>query len=202
MWAIWTSRNSITHDNGTTDPVHSVKRIRDDLAILDLPSGHTKIMPGFGWKPPDDGWIKVNTDAGVALDARKCGAGGVARTASGFVGAWSKPQEGVTDPLVAEALALREGVLFAKLRGFAQVVMEVDCLEVVDLWVTRQASRSLIAPILFEVEELARDFTSFCIKHVKRHSNHSAHLCAKLACTLGVSECWMSSPPSFLVTSI
>jgi hypothetical protein len=85
MWAIWTSRNSITHDIGTTDPVHSLKRIRDDLAILDLPSGHTKIMPGFGWKPPDDGWIKVNTDAGVALDARKCGAGGVARTASGFI---------------------------------------------------------------------------------------------------------------------
>ena len=74
----------------------------------------------------DDGWVKVNTDASVVLDARRSGGGGVARSASGFIGAWSKPHEGGIDPFVAESLALR-GVLFGKLRGFAQVVMEVDC---------------------------------------------------------------------------
>jgi ribonuclease HI len=202
MWAIWTSRNNITHDNGSIDPVQSLRRIREVLAILDLPRDHARTMPGFGWRPPGDGWVKVNTDAGVALDARKSGAGGVARTATSFIGAWSKPLVGVTDPLVAEALALREGVIFAKLRGFTQVVMEVDCLELVDHWTMRQGSRSLIAPVFIEIEELASSFTSFVIQHVKRHSNNSAHLCARFACTLERSDCWMSSPPSFLVTSI
>ena len=56
-------------------------------------------------------------------------------------------------PPLAEALALRDGVIFAKLRGFTHVVMEVDCVEVVDQWIARQESRSLIAPLLFEIEE-------------------------------------------------
>ena len=95
---------------------------------------------------------------------------------------------------------MRDGVIFAKLRGLVQVQVEVDCLELVDLWVTRQASRSIVAPILFEIEELASSFLSFVIHHVKRHANNSAHLCAQLASTLEVSECWMDSSPSFLVS--
>ena len=66
------------------------------------------MLPGFGWRPPDEGWIKINTDAGVDRDARRSGAGGIARSNTKYMGAWSKPLPGVTDPLVAESLALRE----------------------------------------------------------------------------------------------
>ena len=64
-----------------------------------------------------------------------------------------KPLLGITDPLVAETLSLREGVIFAKLRGFQHVIMETDCLEVVNLWKTRSSSRSVVAPILLEIGE-------------------------------------------------
>ena len=37
MWAIWTSRNNITHDKGGLDPIQSMKMTRDTLALLDLP---------------------------------------------------------------------------------------------------------------------------------------------------------------------
>jgi len=47
----------------------------------------------------------------------------------------------VTDPLIDEAMALREGVTFAQFRGVSHVVMEVDCLEVVNLWSSRDNSR-------------------------------------------------------------
>ena len=40
---------------------------------------------------------------------------------------------GITDPLIAEALALRDGVLFAHLRGYSEVVFESDNLEIVNL---------------------------------------------------------------------
>ena len=40
---------------------------------------------------------------------------------------------GVTDPLIAEAMSVREGVRFAKLRGSQEVIIEIDCLEVVEL---------------------------------------------------------------------
>jgi glyoxylase-like metal-dependent hydrolase (beta-lactamase superfamily II) len=118
MWAIWSSRNNITHDKGVLDPVQTMVRTREALDVLDIPRYHAKVLPGHGWRPPDEGWIKINTDAGVSLENRKSGAGGVARNPSGFIGAWSKPYPGVTNPLIAEALALRDGVIFAKLRGF------------------------------------------------------------------------------------
>jgi hypothetical protein len=106
MWAIWTSRNSWTHDRGAFDPVHSMKMAKEALAVLELPKKMTAILPGYGWRPPDGDIIKINTDGGLSFEARKGGAGGVARTTSAFLGAWSKPYEGVTDPLTVEALSL------------------------------------------------------------------------------------------------
>jgi hypothetical protein len=75
----------------------------------------------------------MNTDAGISSDTSMSGAGGIARTKIDFIGAWSKPIHGVTDPMIAEALSLRGGVIFAQLRGFSRVVMEVDCLEILNL---------------------------------------------------------------------
>jgi hypothetical protein len=100
---------------------------------MELPRNHARILPGHGWRPPEEGWVKINTDAGISSDTAMSGAGGIARTKTDFIGAWSKPYQGVTDPMIAEALSLRDGVIFAQLRGYSQVVMEVDCLEIVNL---------------------------------------------------------------------
>ncbi|KAK1668935.1 hypothetical protein QYE76_057094 [Lolium multiflorum] len=143
MWAIWTSRNSWTHDRGAFDLAHSMKMAKEALAVLELPMKMTAMLPGHGWRPPDGDLIKINTDDDLSFEARRGGAGGVARTAYAFLGAWSKPYEGVADPLTAEALSLRDGVMFARLRGFTRVIMEVDCLEIVNLWNTQS---DLLAP--------------------------------------------------------
>jgi hypothetical protein len=45
----------------------------------------------------------------------KGGGGGVARSHLSFIGAWCKQYSGVTDPLIAEVLGLRHGVIFARL---------------------------------------------------------------------------------------
>ena len=78
--------------------------------------------------PPDGACVKINTDAGTDSSLEKGGAGGVARSSSGFLGAWCKPHAGVTDPLVAEALSLRDGVIYATLQGLQDVMMKMDCL--------------------------------------------------------------------------
>ena len=77
---------------------------------------------------------QINTDGALDTQLRVGGVGGVARSHLSFMGAWSKPIPGVTDPSIAKTLALREGVIFAQLRGFSHVAMEVRCLEVVKLW--------------------------------------------------------------------
>jgi hypothetical protein len=69
--------------------------------------------------------------------------------------------------------------------------MEIYCLDIVNLWHSRHVDRSAVAPILDEVGELVSDFASFLVKHVRRSANNSAHLGAKLTCTLEMTSSWL-----------
>jgi hypothetical protein len=66
----------------------------------------------------------------------------------------------------------------------------------------RAISRSVVAPIMAEIEGLASLFSSFAIKHVIRAANSPAHLCVKFACTLEITCCWMGTSHSFLTSSV
>lgn len=85
MWAIWHSRNRIVHDEVSLDPIQTVNRIKEDLALLDIPSACAAVLPGHGWRPPEDGVIKINTDAAVNSEIGKAGAGVVASSATALV---------------------------------------------------------------------------------------------------------------------
>ena len=50
--------------------------------------------------------------------------------------------------------------------------------------------------------ELASSFLSFDIQHVMRTANYPAHLCAKYASTLSVTESWLDKTPRFLFSSM
>uniref|UniRef100_A0A3B6LUG4 RNase H type-1 domain-containing protein n=1 Tax=Triticum aestivum TaxID=4565 RepID=A0A3B6LUG4_WHEAT len=80
--------------------------------------------------------------------------------------------------------------------------METDCQDFVNLWSLRHNSRSVVALIIAEIGEHACSFTSFFIQHISRSANFSTHLCAKQVSTLDVTDCWMGSMHSFLVTSL
>jgi hypothetical protein len=45
----------------------------------------------------------------------------------------SKSCDEISNYLIAKALAFRYGVTFSELRGFPKMVMEIDCLDVVNL---------------------------------------------------------------------
>ena len=87
------------------------------------------MLPGYGWRPPDANNIKITTDASINFGDGIAGAGGVARSASVFLRAWCKPYMGVSDPLIAEVQAMKEGMIFSSLRGFTEVTLETECLE-------------------------------------------------------------------------
>ena len=202
MWSIWHSRNSIKHGEEGRDPLSTMRATKEAIALLHLPHKDTHVLPGFGWRPPNEGFVKINTARAINSDSGVAGAGGGARSSTALLAAWCKPQVGITDPLVAESLSLREGVLFASLRGYSHVIMETDSLEIVHLWNDRHNTRSIVAPILLEIGELTSSFDFFTIQHVSRTANLPAHLCVKRACSLMVTESWLGSEPSFLVTSL
>ena len=202
MYYIWSSRNRWTHDREAYDPAQAVKWVHEMLALLELPKKKSGVNTAQCWRPPDVGWVKINTDAAISSEFSKGGAGGVARSHVAFLGAWCKPLEGVTDPMIAEMLAVREGVLFARLRGYSYVVVESDCLEVVNLCTSRGNSRAVASPIIQEIRELAEIFVSFSIRHVGRNLNVPAHLCAKRASTVTGTDSWLDVSPEFLVPSL
>lgn len=62
------------------------------------------------------------------------------------------------DPMIVDALALGDGVMFAKIRGFRDVIMEMDCLEVVHLRNPRHNSCSVVALLILEIGDLSSSF--------------------------------------------
>lgn len=55
----------------------------------------------------------------------------------GFIAARCRVYQKIVDPPVIEALALRDACTFANEKGFAQVILESDCSDLVHLWTER-----------------------------------------------------------------
>jgi ribonuclease HI len=147
--------------------------------------------------------IKLNVDGAINSTETVAGSGGVARDDAGsFRGAWCNPYPGIVDPLTAEALALRDGAIFAQARNFRQVDFETDCSELVRLWDTRRMNKPVISPILEEVSILSLGFENFSISFARRSSNTSAHSCARYACMNNMAGNWVDVSPVFLQNSL
>ena len=83
--------------------------------LLELPRNEAAVLPGHGWMLPEPGMIKISCDGALNMAEGRGGAGGIARSISVLLGAWCKPFGDISDPLIMEALSMREGMLFAKL---------------------------------------------------------------------------------------
>ncbi|GAA0166376.1 hypothetical protein LIER_21540 [Lithospermum erythrorhizon] len=107
----------------------------DFFKAWDRGSGHTEDEAvavrtedrDTGWQPPAQNWIKINCDVGWTKETKSGALGVVARDDAGeFKGARCKQVDFVPSALVAEALAIREGMQFAWEKSCHQVEVESD----------------------------------------------------------------------------
>nr|CAD1832801.1 unnamed protein product [Ananas comosus var. bracteatus] len=85
------------------------------------------------WRPPPDGWVKLNTDGSFVGRGSSGGAGFVARDSEGlFVFAGTSSCPGV-NPLYSELWAIRAALTRAIEAGFPRVLLESDSSSAVDL---------------------------------------------------------------------
>jgi hypothetical protein len=70
-----------------------------------------------------------------------------------------------------EALACRDGLKQAMQLGLRRVQLEFDCLQVVQLWKRKDMQRSILDPILKEMEEISLAFYEFSFSHNSRNCN-------------------------------
>ncbi|OAY82868.1 putative ribonuclease H protein [Ananas comosus] len=144
--------------------------------------------PGFelvvSWRPPPDGWVKLNTDGSFVGRGSSGGAGFVARDSEGlfvFAGASSCP--GV-NPLYSELWAIRAALTRAIEAGFPRVLLESDSSSAVDLLGGRiknanaapRGTKRLVQDCL----ALRCRFREIIIQHTYREGNRVADRLAAL----------------------
>lgn len=98
------------------------------LEIPREPANVQAVVQKWPWRKPAPGWVKVSIDGDFQTSANMAGTGAVVRDDRGaFVEACSTPYMEINIPQVIEALALRDGVRFARQQGFHKVIVETDC---------------------------------------------------------------------------
>jgi len=146
------------------------------------------------WTPPLDGWLMVNVDASIFKNPPRAGVGIVIRDHVGdFKMAFCKVIHTVDDPELAEALAVRCGVLFAKEHNLQQVIVVSDCQNIIKKINSPLQDRSHVGDIVRDVKNLVCDATvSFSFS--RRGCNEAAHVMARIADQFS-EQVWCNDAP-------
>jgi ribonuclease HI len=108
----------------------------------------------------------------------------------------------MADVAMAEASALREGMMLAQTMGCNRLMIQSDCSEVVETMRQGGFSATVSAPIYDECYMLWQDFISICIEHCNREANCVAHELASVAMQSKLSCNWVDEPPSFILGAL
>ncbi|XP_074314783.1 uncharacterized protein LOC141650612 [Silene latifolia] len=122
--------------------------------------------------------MKLNVDAGI-MTGVGVGFGVVCRSSGGRV-EWglSILQAQCLEPHMAEAVAILEGLKEAAQKGHDKLVVESDCLQVIDALRNYKHCRSLFHLVLDDIVFLCSSFSSVSWSHTSRKNNTVAHALA------------------------
>ncbi|KAL8496752.1 hypothetical protein ACS0TY_020432 [Phlomoides rotata] len=124
LWAIWSGRNtSVFQESGMTPAAVFSMAMQQWVSYSSAATGRRRGAPAAreeAWKSPEEGFFKVNTDAG-ARGGSGTGLGGLIRSSDGRpTWAFSIFYEFEYDVDLAEALALWEGMQQAVARSWVR----------------------------------------------------------------------------------
>ncbi|XP_074271735.1 uncharacterized protein LOC141595669 [Silene latifolia] len=205
-WAIWEHRNKVVFDDQEVNPLVVIRRAKD---VMEETEGGGALLGrkgcgrrreesekgGKAWNAPPEGFVKINVDAGVK-EGDGTGLGVVCRDERGRV-QWgmSEVRDQVLDPHVAEALAVYEGLQEARRRGLQHIVVESDCLMVVEALRKKTKGRSDFSLIVDDVLALCHFFTSVSWSFTSRLNNSVAHILAHCQPRVVGRVCWSDVLP-------
>ncbi|KAL5826596.1 hypothetical protein ACOSQ3_018435 [Xanthoceras sorbifolium] len=131
------------------------------------------------------------------------GLGMVVRNAGGdVVLAAALSFKGGTSVVVGEAQAVLEGILLAGNRGFRPLLVESDCLNVVNLCNSNITVLCEIGNVVRDIKLALGWFEVLSIGFVPRVSNSVAHGIARWALGFNCSTIWSCNFPSWLVNLV
>ncbi|CAL1376083.1 unnamed protein product [Linum trigynum] len=145
--------------------------------------------------------FKMNSDAGV-LKASGIGIGCVFRNWNGeFLGAVAGKETSNCRPVEAEARAILAGLREANQKGWSPLIVETDCLRLVQLLEKDDEDRTALEVWCKEIRELAITNSPMSGKKIEwafvpRKSNVVAHCLAHLNILWDQVCIWIDCPPN------
>ncbi|XP_074354386.1 uncharacterized protein LOC141693256 [Apium graveolens] len=150
------------------------------------------------WTSPPQGWVKINVDAAIFEEVGSVGVGSVIRDANGtFVGARHCKFEAQLSPREAEALGLKEALLWTKRLGFRSCIFETDAKTVVEA-IKAIKGCSYFHTIVSDCVELLKHFDNVQVDFIHRSANGVAHTLARASRSMSGSQEWIGVAPEFI----
>jgi ribonuclease HI len=105
----------------------------------------------------------------------------------------------LVDAPMAEAFALKEGLMLAQHIGANRIIVQSDCMEVVEIMKNEGFTANLATTIYDDCNIVWSGFQEISIEHLNREANQVAHELARQAMISKVNCIWDDDPPSFIV---
>ncbi|XP_050217410.1 uncharacterized protein LOC126668247 [Mercurialis annua] len=196
-WAIWFSRNQLCF-NSNAMPWDIVLRLARntlfDFQQINSASQKSSNITVKTWSRPEEGWIKLNTDAGNFRDGF-WGMGCVSRDSAGQVmmAGCVKKQTG-SEIIMAEAEALLWGLKAAKDCSFSKIIVESDNATLISALQNETQIISELGDVLDNIRVIASCFVQLQWRKVSRDANKLAHGLAAAA-VIEEEKFWIDDLP-------
>ena len=203
LWAMWNARNQWLFKGKRENPqsvvaeaeavMEAYKRVQPSA---DVSYGKQQQVAQLEWNPPQEGFVKINTDAATNSEQNLAGLGAVIRDETGQVTAAAiKVSKFHGSVAYAEAEAMEWGLQVARDAQVKEVILESDSQEVVNLVNNKQGSRSEVYWVVLEIQKLKDSFDHVSCVYTHRSCNAIAHSLAKLALEKCETVVWKGSYP-------
>lgn len=181
IYGLCCARNETRDGKRMPEPRVVAERVFDHIqewrSVHDKTGMPTEPKHSEQWKPPELGWIKINTD-GAMSKAQDNGGGGVILTdhAGAFRGGAAVFFPGVTDPEFSEVLATRRPMQMAQELNVQKVHLELDSKGVVAMLNDKTKNLSAAGPYIEEIKEMLGSKLNSRVSWVRRSANAAARL--------------------------
>nr|XP_011462180.1 PREDICTED: uncharacterized protein LOC105350886 [Fragaria vesca subsp. vesca] len=146
---------------------------------IPIPSGNQKDQFVWGpaanairWLPPPDRTLKINFEGSVSNTSAASGV--IFRDSEGNPVFASSRNLGITSAPIAEATALRDGLINAKAKGYTDIQVEGDSKMVIEAVNENISSPWRIKQIVQDIKKIAKGFSTISFKHIYREANFAA----------------------------
>lgn len=175
-WYFWWGRRQHTHGESVQRPSRSAMSMIAALAKNYKEAMKKSSHIRQGWKKPPEGKVRVNVNTSFDADVGCGSVGAIIRDSTGgvLVAAHSYVPHLVDAPM-AKAYALKEGLMRAQHIGCNRLIIQSDCIEVVQTMEDGGFTANSAAAIYDECNIIWSDFQDIAIQHYDREANQAAH---------------------------